>query len=102
MDKQEASKIIAQAARALKAAQPTDAPADRIATAKRKVLMDGAQNEAADRNRSELTNAEFTQVVSVNAAQQVAALPERERSPRALDQSEMSALLAQGMAEYSK
>ena len=49
-----------------------------------------------------MSSDEFTALVSVTAAQAEAALPARVKSPRHLEQSEMSALLAQGLAEYQQ
>jgi len=100
MNKTQAAKIIAQAQAQLKAAKQGEHPADRVETAKRKVLMDGVTNDAATRNRAALSSDEFTAVVSVNAARAEAARPEREKSPRHLNQSDVFSLLGQGLDEY--
>jgi hypothetical protein len=97
MNRTEAAQIIAQAAAALKTAKQSEHPADRVETAKRKVLMDGVQNEAATRNRAALSSSEFEAVVSVTAAQAELQRPQREPSPRHLDQSEVSSYLAQAL-----
>ena len=100
MNKNQAAQIIAQAAAQLKAGKQGEHPADRVEVAKRKVLMDGVSNEVADRNRAALSSDEFTAVVSVNAAQAEAARPEREKSPRHLDQSDVFSLLGDALDGY--
>jgi hypothetical protein len=101
VNQQQAAQIIAKAAADLKATKPTEAPADRVATAKRKALLNGANNSAADRNRAELTHDEWVQVVSVNQAQaELARSPEK--SPSHIDRSNMLDILASELDQFQQ
>lgn len=96
MDKAEPAQIIAQAAADLKAGKVSDSPADRIATAKLKVVMDATSttpaNETTDATRASLSSDELTSVVAYQEARRVATQPVR-HSPGFTSQADMSQLL---------